>query len=535
MNNLLALFRAELINDLALNRLIHPGNGRLSRRPPRVLLAIIPVLAVPAFSLSAIYMAGLARLLKMAGAFEYYTAFALILPWLCIFIVNLYMIPGTLFAFDDFDMLMALPVRPWMILCSKLLFLYVMDTAVAILLSCPIFVIDGINGHAGPTYYIFAVLALPVLPLVPMICGMLAAYAIGFLSVRFRSAQYVLIAVTMLVLLLVCLIPFLFAGVPGDSSEQMESIARMTGRMCTVLFPSILLMKALQLSDMPVFLSFILINVLPFLLFVHVLSKHFLKIHAQLRETGRPSGNHGISLKSSRVPTALFVKEIRRYFGTYVYVINTSFGMILSFFVTIMSVVHIPVMERFFVMLAAGDDLFPALMAVLAFSVCMSCTTSCSVSLDGRTLWLDRSLPISVNNIFRSKIALNLAVIVPLLLIDTVVLSIKFSLTSFEALLLFTVPLLYAILIACAGLLINLRFPRLVWKSPEIPVKQALSVLLAAALGFALVLVPVSMYLLMKPHILFFALMLVIFLLIANLTVWTMLGTAGARLYDHLE
>jgi hypothetical protein len=536
MNNLTVLLKAELINGLALNKWFHPGEGR--RHTLRMYFVILAAvfLVILAFSLSAVYMAGLAQFLHAIGAFRYYMAFAIILPWICIFFTSLYMMPSYLLVFNDFDLLMALPVRPSTILTSKMLFLYLIDSAVTVLIAGPIFIIAGSSLHAGAGFYVMALLAVPFIPLVPMLFGALTAYLIGALSARFRSAQYVLLVATVVLLLLACVLPLAMAGLPGGTTRQMTGFAQNIGRLCTILYPSVLIMNALRNTDIPSYISFILINVVPFLLFTAVFSRQFLTVHAKLKETGRSVVRHPVVQHASGLLAALFKKELKNYFSTYVYVINTSFGMILvTFLVIVLSVTQIPSLSQMIGLLNQHHSLLPALVAFLSFPVCMTCTSACSISLDGKTIWLDKSLPVPETRIFISKILLNLAVILPLLFVDVVILSLKFLQSPVDILLLLAIPSLYGVLVALSGLLINLYFPKLVWPSPVTPVKQSLSVIVASLTGMIIIVVPAVLYLLLQADIRVFLSVLLLLLLITNAWIWHKLKTTGVRLYRHLE
>lgn len=536
MNNLRILLKAELINGLSLNQWFQKGYRRRSFLRMAIVTLIAVLACLIALSLSSVYMFGLSRFLYTIGAVQYYTAFAVILPWIIIFFMSLYMMPGDLFMFRDFDLLMALPVRPPVIVAVKMIFLYLVNAALTVLIAGPIFVISGPGMHAGWVYYVIAVLAIPFIPLLPMLLGALAAYVIGRFSARFRSAQYVLLAVSMLLLLAICTLPLLMTGLFGGTTIQTAGAVQIIGRLCRILYPSVLLMNALRSAGVLSLIAFVLINALPFVFFMLIFSSHFLAVRAQLKETGRPASHHQAEFKASGLLTALFRKELKNYFSTYVYILNTSFGMILlTFLVIVLAAAPVPFPGQLGELMRQERSLLPMLTAVLSFTVCLTCTTASSISLDGKTIWLDRSLPVPVTSVFLSKILLNLAVILPLLFVDVIILSLRFSLSPAAVLFLLAIPSLYGVFIACSGLLINLRFPKLVWSSPTVPVKQSLSVILSALSGFAACAVPFVLYLQLHIDSRFFLLVLTILLLLFDGWIGYKLKTTGAALYRNLE
>lgn len=536
MNNLGILFRAGLLNGIGLNQIIHSG-----RKNDRTKIVMLLVLSVPtvvfAFVLSSVYMYGLAQFLKTIGAFHYYTAFAVVIPWICIFFICLYMMPGYLLEFKDFDLLMALPVRPSAILFSKMLFLYLLNAAVSLLIALPVFVIYGVSMQREGFYYVFALLTIPFLPLIPMMLAALLAYAMGLFSARFRFSHYIMLFASFLILLLFFAWPLMFAGVTEGSAGQAAGLIETIKKIVLLFFPSSFLMEALRDLDAGGLMIYFCMNAVPSILFTLLFSKSFMTIHSKMKETYKSRSFRLTSLKTSRVIRALINKEVRNYFSNYIYVINTAFGMVLvTFFSIVISVINIPAIRQIIELLRVNQAVLPALTAMLTFPVCLTSTTACSVSLDGKTIWLDKSLPIHEMEIFKSKIVLNLAVIVPLLLLNTMIFAFSFSLTWAEALLLFLIPFLYSFLISDSGLLINLYFPKLVWDSPVTVVKQSLSVLLFTGYGFAVFALPASVYFAVRPaDFWLFCGALIFVLVIANGWIWHMLKSTGVRLYRNFE
>ncbi|RYL94452.1 hypothetical protein [Sporolactobacillus sp. THM19-2] len=75
---------------------------------------------------------------------------------------------------------------------------------------------------------------------------------------RLRSAQYVMIGVTILNLLFVCLTPLLLSGGMTESSDQVEVVARLTGTICSILFPSLTAMLGFIMILIPVAAYFLM-------------------------------------------------------------------------------------------------------------------------------------------------------------------------------------------------------------------------------------------------------------------------------------
>jgi ABC-2 type transport system permease protein len=136
---------------------------------------------------------------------------------------------------------------------------------------------------------------------------------------------------------------------------------------------------------------------------------------------------------------------------------------------------------------------------VVGFSLSTVYTPAVSLSLEGKNLAILKTLPIPALTIFKAKIAFNLWLTLPVVLLSTLIVFSIFSLPWIEALLALTMLLLFAILLSIFFFYLNLFFPRFDYHHEVEVVKQSLAALLAVFGGFAwmglflwLVLVPLA-------------------------------------------
>lgn len=531
MDELLVLLKANMLQSLGLNKFF-----RSKVKSEKVRIALLTTILILgglfALLLAFGYMYGFAQLLHSIGAFQYYLAFAVIIAWMAIFFSCLYMMPGYLLAFKDFNFLLALPVKPTAILLSKMLFLYLIHYIISLLIAIPIVVIDGIETNANPFFYVLAFMMTFFIPLLPMMVGAFVSFLLGKIATKFRSYNMVLL-IGSFGLLLAIFTSSLFINAHSATQATLLPIIE---KIVYILIPSALFMQGLQNLHLGNLLLFVGINIVPFVLFTAVFSKGFMSINAQMTETYKVDSYQMTALKTRGVFQALFRKELRSYFGSYIYVLNTWFGMILlTFFIILTPIVGSDFLKQVVGISSVGNMELPVFIAIFTVPVCLSCTTNCSISIEGRTYWIAKSLPIDTLSIFKSKIAVNLIVIIPLLVIDTVIAGVTFHLSFGSSILLLIVPSFYALLVASSGLLINLYNPKLIWDSQTVVVKQSLSVLLSLLFGFGIVLLSIGCFMIFQPQnvLLFFSVLLLV-LVAANGIVWYMLKTKGVNLYRQL-
>ncbi|WP_131469375.1 hypothetical protein [Ruminiclostridium cellobioparum] len=171
----------------------------------------------------------------------------------------------------------------------------------------------------------------------------------------------------------------------------------------------------------------------------------------------------------------------------------------------------------------------------MVFCVALTCTTAPSISLEGKNLWIVKSLPLKAMDIFRSKILLNLVITAPILVICSTVLTAVLGFTILEYLLIVAVGCSYCVFIAVAGLIINLHFPKLEWNTQVAAVKQSASVMLALAAGFLSIMLPIGIFAMLNPaNPVVFQVLWFIAVAAADAAAFSYLKGRGAALFKEL-
>lgn len=140
---------------------------------------------------------------------------------------------------------------------------------------------------------------------------------------------------------------------------------------------------------------------------------------------------HSYSLQTRSKLTALFRNEVSRYLSSFTYVSNT----ILAPFLLII-IGFLPMVKGLNIIMKGVS--LPNLTIIIAklqlyllvFIVCSSLTTttSCSFSMEGKRVWLIKSLPISIAQLSFIKFSLNMLLLLPGLILASVSLIYSFPL-----------------------------------------------------------------------------------------------------------
>ena len=123
------------------------------------------------------------------------------------------------------------------------------------------------------------------------------------------------------------------------------------------------------------------------------------------------------------------------------------------------------------------------ILALILFMGGMTSTTTSTISLEGKSLWILKSLPVSETKIFWSKILVDASFTFIAALIVTIIGAILVNAPILITILIIVASLIYALFKAILGLLINLKFYRLDWDLPVKVIKQGLSVFVMMVVG----------------------------------------------------
>jgi ABC-2 type transport system permease protein len=176
-------------------------------------------------------------------------------------------------------------------------------------------------------------------------------------------------------------------------------------------------------------------------------------------------------------------------------------------------------------------------LAPLLVSVCVSMTyiTACSVSLEGKNLWILKAAPVNTETIFLSKIAVNLTVTLPAVFMSGILFSIGLKLSLAEIVVLLVLPTVYSLFTAVAGLLINLALPNLDWTMEVTVIKQS-AASMVAVFGGILVVVPPAALIFVLPEInpIFTNTGTIIVVSVITLFLYRYLITGGSKMFQKL-
>ncbi len=526
LKEILILTKAGLTDTYSLNSFRMKGAKGKSYRP-LIMVVVLFVALVPSFFQIFWQYAGL---LELFGRMDLLISLGVMAVTLFAFITTIYKASGFLFDFKDYDMLTSLPLRNSSIFVSKLLQLFINNFVIAFFISLEIFIVYAMKVSPGVVFYVYAVILMPFLLVVPTIVGSALAYLVSTVSSRLKKTTIANYVGMVFILAAVFAMEYYLQALITDSS-----IPGYLDALMKYYFIGDFYIKALTESNLASALLFISVNTLILVLFVSMLSKSFKSINAKLTEKSAKSNYRLRSLQTSSVMSALYKREVKTYFGNPIYFLNTAIGMIMyliyavavTFFgsETVSAILDIPEAMTY---IAAFS------LAIAAFTITIASTTPVSISIEGKTFWLIKSLPVKFKQIMTAKVLLNYTLSVPIFIVSTIILAFGLKLNMFTLACILICGLSVCIFAPLLGLVVNLAFPKLEWKSATIVVKQSASVLINMLANMLIIALLCVLYAVSGIEIEIFALLAALFFAVGTAVVLSILGTWGKKKFEAL-
>jgi ABC-2 type transport system permease protein len=206
----------------------------------------------------------------------------------------------------------------------------------------------------------------------------------------------------------------------------------------------------------------------------------------QAKNQQRIRTNHRIAKQTRSLWIHLIYKEFKRLVQTPIYLMNTTFGLLLLMLVTGL-VVFFP-SEVSVLQVSLNTSVMVAnwiIFIIVGFAISTVFTPAVSLSLEGANFPLLKSLPVTGRIIFMSKIVFNMLLISPLVIITGLVLGFRSGLSVGDIGILIVSMLIFGLLLSTFYMFLNIWIPRFDYQHEVEVVKQSLASVFAVLGGFA--------------------------------------------------
>ncbi|MCH1965496.1 putative ABC transporter permease subunit [Paraclostridium sordellii] len=530
MSNLGLLLKISFLNTIGINKLRESSKGENIKKISIGILILFSIIVLMGSMFS--LMLDLADMLKKVNQME----LLLVIGFLGAVIFNLvnsiYKAPSYLYQARDYEMLSSLPIKDSTIFASKIILLvssnYLYSAFIMMIPSLVYF----IKGNYSFIYIINLLIMFITTPFIPIIISSIITYLIGRLSYNSRYKNSILIIGSILATLVIILISYNMDNFLEVIIKNSSSIIEISKK---IYVPAYYFIDGLKNNNLLSVLIFSFLSITPFITFILIFSKGFRKINSKMTEGYKVNDYKVKGLKSSKPIKALLNKEIKRYFSSYIYVLNTSFGLVLLGVLAVGIIILGKDKIATIINLSSYTSMFNVqITMIIMFCIFMSCTTSSSISLEGKNLWILKSLPIDELDIFKSKLGINILLVLPIALISFLLISIKLKFSIFYIIIMSILIIVSSFFIALYGLFINLLYPKLDYINEVEVVKRGLSSTISIFSSLAYLGIYGAIYYFLKLDFNVLLILAITITLAMDLILWKIIKTKGVNLFRNL-
>jgi ABC-2 type transport system permease protein len=422
---------------------------------------------------------------------------------------NIHKINGILYKNKDNDLLFSLPLKKSEILYSRLANLYIFNFLIMLILFIPALVIYILKLGIVIKFLFIFFISLLFIPLIPICISLILGTIISYISSKFEKGNIVEIILLVLITFFIIYINYKLGS---STNLDVFNISMSLTKTFSAIYPVTYLYEAaINQGKLLYLLYFILINTFIFLIFTVLLNKYYLNLSLIVGNKKKRKVKVLKIKKTKSLYKTLIKKEAKRFFASSIYVVNSMFGILTLLVLSLY--VYYGGINKVLSLLGAANFEFSKIPFFISILVSISCMTYASISIEGKNLWIIKSLPLKPIHVINTKILLNLILVLPITVLSVLFLSIALKLNFMITIFSFIIPILMVILAAVYGIFFNLLLPNFEWKNEIIFIKQSAPAFIMLIVGMTL-----NIFLILLNHnlniVLFNSMVVVIFILL---------------------
>lgn len=472
--------------------------------------------------------------LNEAGLKWFYFAIAGIMTFVLCFITTVFTAQVQLYEAKDNDLLLSMPIPPGYILLSRMIMILLLSYIFEIISFAPAAAIYYYYESFTALSFIYFIIIFLFLPLLSIVLSCIVGWIVAIISSRMRNKSLI----TMILSL--AFLGIYFYGYSKVGTYIQMLIAKGTAiasAIKRVLPPAYYLGMTIERLDIISLLIFIAWSILPMAVVYFILSRNFIKIATTKRGFAKIQYKEK-AMKVSSARMALIKKDLKHLVSSPVYMMNGALGIVFEVALAVVLVIKRDLLTEFSAQVPElGGAVSPIVILALCFISAMNMISASSISLEGKNLWIIKSIPVDGGQVLMSKAEMHMLVCIPPTILSEIICILVLRDTPVMILLMLIVPVLINIFCALLGVVINLKLPKFDWINETVVVKQSASVMLAMFGSAAVIIAPMLIYMFLiagKISIDAFIGIFAVVIGLASLGLYRYIVTRGKRAFERL-
>ena len=403
-----------------------------------------------------------------------------------------------MYSSKDNDLLLSMPIQPSAIVGSRVACVYLLGLLYSGIVIVPAYIVYFIKIH-DPSGIAGFIVFTAVVSVIVLSLSCLLGWVIAKVAGRLKNKSIITV---LLALGFIVVYYVVYFRIQQIISALIENAALWGGKIRGSAYVICMFGKTGEGDPLSMLAYAAFAAVLFFLVFL-LLRKTFYGITAAT-SNAKKTVYREKAVKAAGQGKALYRRELDKFLSSPMYMLNWG---IAALFLLVLGGLVIWRGRAIFTGIRETLDIEPGLVAVFACAIIAmtasmgSGISAVSVSLEGKNLWIVKSLPVKPEKVLGAKLKLGLSVYMLPLVFCSVSVAAVLEGNFLLKLLVAVMPVLFFIFTSAGGLLIGLKMPELNWTNEMIPIKQGRSVTICLLGSWGLAVVTALPYLLLRRYI----------------------------------
>ena len=388
----------------------------------------------------------------------------------------------------DNDLLLSMPIPTTYVLTARLLGVYLQGLLFTAIVQLPAIVVYAVMVKPPVITVIFAVAQMICVSLIVLVLSCLLGWVVAQISNKMKNRNIVKVLASLLFLAVYYVVYFRAVNNFTTILEQATTWGKSlkAGNPMVVLGASAVDGKAL--------LILAVVTAALLVLTWRIMGRSFLRLAVSSNSTaGNKTAKAGVAQVNS-VSSALLKKELARFTSSSTYMLNAGLGLILCLVAGVVVLIKkealrgqlLPLLET----VPEAAVLAPAAIVVVVIMIGgMNVISAPSVSLEGKSIWIPRSLPVKTYEVLYAKEKMEVLLNSLPCLFAAAAFGIVLELEIQQLVLVLVAVWMFVWFHAALGVVLNLWKPNLNWTNEMVPIKQGASTSIALFGSWAIALV----------------------------------------------
>lgn len=445
---------------------------------------------------------------------------------------------SSLYLSKDNDLMLSLPIPVGKLILARILNVYILGLLYSLVIILPVIIVYLIMIPQTIASVIGCLLMIVHISVLVLILSCLLGWVVARISLKLKNKSFITVIISLVFFGVYYFVCFKAGDLIQSLIEHLDTIGESLKHTLLPLY----YFGLVGLGD---WLAILIVTAVIGALFVIIwllMKKSFFRIITSNSQT-----NTQVSAKKAakeanaaqKTPfKALFAHEMSRFTSSANYMLNCGLGVVFMLLLGVVLLIKGPGLisaaEEFLEIDIA--QLAPAIPILIGFCFTMVDTAVPSVSLEGKNIWVVKSLPVTTWEILKAKMGVQLVLsVIPALFVSLCAVVI-FPSSIIDKIFIILNPVIMAVFAALMFMTLGLKHVNLNWTNETEPIKQSMGVMIAMFGGWGYMLILGGLFafafIIHLPWV--FSILCAILNLALSFIIYNWLRKSGVRIFNNL-